>query len=101
MLSILDQLDTSAYPEDHVLYSKVNKKVLGKFKDETNSLPMRAIEIGGVKNYSFIYGDNVEVKHLKGVNKGTRHGGVSFFFFFFLASLLPVRQGSGARVRPP
>ena len=29
-----DELDCSDYPKDHAFYSEVNKKVLGKFKDE-------------------------------------------------------------------
>lgn len=32
--------DTSNYPKDHALYSTVNKKVIGKFKDETGGLPI-------------------------------------------------------------
>ena len=32
--------DTSNYPKDHPLYSTVNKKVIGKFKDETGGLPI-------------------------------------------------------------
>ncbi len=34
MESMKDKLDTSNYPEDHPLFSNVNKKVVGKFKDE-------------------------------------------------------------------
>ena len=34
MKNIQDDLDTSNYPENHPLYSNVNKKVIGKFKDE-------------------------------------------------------------------
>ena len=30
-----DLFDTSDYPQDHLLYSNTNKKVTGKFKDET------------------------------------------------------------------
>ncbi len=33
--------DTSDYPKDHPAYSDRNKKVLGKFKDETNSNPIK------------------------------------------------------------
>ena len=32
--------DTSNYPEEHPLYSKVNKKVLGKMKDECEGIPI-------------------------------------------------------------
>ena len=36
LMEILDQLDTASYPKDHPLYSIVNNKIIGKFKDETN-----------------------------------------------------------------
>ena len=32
--------DTSDYPKDHPLYSNTNKKVIGKFKDETEGRPI-------------------------------------------------------------
>jgi len=35
----LQHYDTSAYPKTHPLYSPVNAKVIGKFKDGTNSIP--------------------------------------------------------------
>ena len=37
----LQHYDTSAYPKTHPLYSPVNTKVIGKFKDETNSIPFK------------------------------------------------------------
>ena len=30
-----DLFDTSGYPQNHLLYSNTNKKVIGKSKDET------------------------------------------------------------------
>jgi len=35
----LQHYDTSVNPKTHPLYSPVNAKVTGKFKDETNSIP--------------------------------------------------------------
>ena len=35
----LQHYDTSAYPKTHPLYSPVNAKAIGKFKDKTNSIP--------------------------------------------------------------
>ena len=35
-----DLYDTSDYPKDHPLYSVSNKKVIGKFKDETEGVPV-------------------------------------------------------------
>ncbi|KAK3928252.1 putative DNA polymerase [Frankliniella fusca] len=43
MLDYMEHLDTSDYPQDHFLYSSVNKKVIGKFKDELNGTPLRAM----------------------------------------------------------
>src|SRR5436190_23664297 len=37
----LDLFDTSAYPKDHKCYSEKNKKRLGVFKDETESIPIK------------------------------------------------------------
>ena len=43
MKEIIDELDTSEYPEDHPLHSKKNKKVIGKFKDELKCKIMNEI----------------------------------------------------------
>ena len=32
--------DISNYPKEHFLYSTTNKKIIGKFKDETGGLPI-------------------------------------------------------------
>lgn len=60
--------DTSNYPIDHPLHSNVNKKVLGKFKDELGGLIME--EACGLRSkmYSLKYGRN-EKKTAKGVNR--------------------------------
>ena len=39
-LEMMEHFDTSAYPKDHFLYSEVNKKVVGKMKDEYNGVPV-------------------------------------------------------------
>jgi hypothetical protein len=59
--------DHSEFPVNHPLYSAVNKKVLGKFKDES---PGREIvEFVGLraKVYSLMFEDDKEKKRLKGV----------------------------------
>jgi hypothetical protein len=49
-----DLFDTSDYPKNHPLYSEVNKKVIGKFKDETHGKPI--IEFCGLRSkmYTFL-----------------------------------------------
>ena len=61
--------DTSAYPQDHPLYSLANKKVLGKLKDECAG---RAIaEYVGLrpKMYSIVEAGGINTKKAKGVKK--------------------------------
>ena len=61
--------DTSNYPTDHFLFSNVNKKVIGKFKDETAGLPI--VEWIGLraKMYSMKLDDGKEKKTGKGIKK--------------------------------
>ncbi|CAG2200908.1 unnamed protein product [Mytilus edulis] len=73
--------DTSEYNPEHRLYSTLNKKVLGKMKDETHGIPIQ--EFVGLKSkmYSLIYEENkklCEKKTAKGIKKSvikhdTRH----------------------------
>ncbi|KAK3720534.1 hypothetical protein QZH41_001987 [Actinostola sp. cb2023] len=44
-----DLYDTSEYPRNHVLHSTVNKKVLGKMKDETHGLPIEEFVVYALK----------------------------------------------------
>ena len=65
--------DFSNYPKNHNLYSEENKKVPGKFKDETASKEI--VEFVGLKSkmYSFSVKDSdknlIEIKTAKGVKK--------------------------------
>lgn len=52
---IKEHLDTSDYPKTHPLYSTVNKKVVGKFKDELNSNEMIENVNLRSKLYAFSY----------------------------------------------
>ena len=61
--------DTSNYPQDHFLYSTTNKKVIGKFKDETAGLPIREWVGLRAKMYSMKLDDDKEKKTGKGINK--------------------------------
>ena len=75
----LELFDTSDYPPDHLLHSKVNKKVIGKFKDETAGTPIREFVGLRPKMYSFLLEGGKEKKTAKGVKKSVkereiRHG---------------------------
>ena len=65
--------DFSEYPKDSVCYDSLNKKVLGKMKDELNE--SKIVESVGLKckMYSLISEDDKEVNKVKGVNKKLRH----------------------------
>lgn len=70
MRDYMHLFDTSDYPPDHFLHSNKNKKVLGKFKDETNG---KAIErFCGLRSKLYVYkvvNNEEEVKKAKGVCK--------------------------------
>lgn len=62
--------DFSDYPPNHTLHGLTipNKKVIGKLKDETNSIPIKQFVALRPKLYAFQYG-NEEKKKAKGVKK--------------------------------
>jgi hypothetical protein len=64
----LDYYDTSDYPTNHFCHSSSNKKVLGKFKDEANSIPVKSFVGLRAKMYAMKYGDKV-LKRAKGVKR--------------------------------
>ena len=66
-----DKFDTSDYPPDHFLHSITNKKVIGKMKDETASLPIKEFIGLRSKMYSMTYGDGIEKKTAKGIKQST------------------------------
>jgi hypothetical protein len=68
MGQMASHFDTSDYPEEHPLYSKVNKKVVGKFKDETNSFPISEPVGLNSKMYCFTVGDTTK-RTAKGIKK--------------------------------
>ena len=70
--------DFSEYPKDHFLYSETNKKVIGKFKDETAGDPV--IEWVGLrpKMYSMITKKGKEEKKGKGIKKSVLKKEVTF-----------------------
>jgi hypothetical protein len=63
-----DQFDFSDYPKDHPLYSSKNKKVIGKFKDETNGVAIQEFVGLRAKMYSILV-DGKAKKRAKGVKQ--------------------------------
>ena len=61
--------DTSDYPKDHPCYSGMNKKVIGKFKDECNGKPIEEVICLRSKMYSIMKGDKKCEKKAKGTAK--------------------------------
>ena len=61
--------DTSDYPKEHPLHSTVNKKVLGKMKDECAGTPISDIICLKPKMYSNMKADEKNIRKAKGVKK--------------------------------
>ena len=56
-----NRYDFSEYPLDHPLYDTSNRKALGFFKDELNSIPMR--EFVGLRSKCYAFHCTGEVKN--------------------------------------
>ena len=67
MAEHVDDYDFSAYSKDHPLFSNMNKKVIGKFKDELNGRPLE--EFIGVLPKCYILLFHGEVKDTKVVHE--------------------------------
>ena len=61
--------DTSDYPKEHPLHSNMNKKVLGKMKDECAGTPIAEAVCLRPKMYSILRADEKNIKKAKGVKK--------------------------------
>ena len=64
-----EKFDNSDYPENSQYFDKSNKKVIGKFKDESHGIPIR--EFVGLKSkmYSYLTENNKVGKTCKGIAK--------------------------------
>jgi len=60
-----DKYDLGGYSKDHFLYDTTNDKVIGKFKDETNGLPITEFVGLRSKMYAFKYEVNEKMKEKK------------------------------------
>lgn len=54
--------DFSAYPRNHSLYDASNKKIIGKMKDETESVPVKEFVGLRSKMYSMVHGNTEKPK---------------------------------------
>ncbi|CAG2246902.1 unnamed protein product [Mytilus edulis] len=68
MMEYQDMFDTSEYDEAHMLHSNHNKKVLGKFKDETKGVPISEFVGLRAKMYSYAF-EGGEKHTAKGITK--------------------------------
>ncbi|CAH0382338.1 unnamed protein product [Bemisia tabaci] len=68
MLTYIDEFDTSDYPKNHPAYSEKNKKVIGKFKEEYNAVPVKTFVGLRAKMYAIESIDD-EKKRAKGIKK--------------------------------
>ena len=64
-----EKFDNSDYPKSSPYFDKVNKKVIGKFKDEAAGIPI--IEFVGLRSkmYSYLRDDQKEGRTAKGIKK--------------------------------
>ena len=69
--------DFSDYPKDHPLYDVSNKKVIGKFKDETSSKIITEFAAPKIKMYSFKT-EEYESKKAKGIKKSVVKNELTF-----------------------
>ena len=68
MKTDLQFFDTRDYPTNHSCFSKINSKVLGKFKDECSGVtPLEFVGLRA-KIYSILMPDQCEKKTGKGIN---------------------------------
>lgn len=75
-----DAFDTSAYPVGHKCRFPDNNKVLGKFKDECNSVPVTHFVGLRPKMYSMKYGGKI-IKKIKGIKKYAVRNMITFEHF--------------------
>ena len=64
-----NKFDNSDYPESSTFFNKSNKKVIGKFKDESPSSPIKEFIGLRSKMYSYIKDDSKVSKTAKGIKK--------------------------------
>ena len=64
-----EKFDNSDYPKGSKFYDNTNKKVIGKFKDESGGIPIKEFIGLRSKLYSYIKDDEQKNKTAKGIKK--------------------------------
>ena len=64
-----DKFDNSDYPENSPYFNKTNKKVIGKFKDESAGIPITEFVGLRSKMYSYVKDNEQTVQTAKGIKK--------------------------------
>ena len=64
-----NKFDNSDYPENSPYFNKINKKVIGKFKDEASGIPV--VEFVGLRSkmYSYVKDNEQTARTAKGIKK--------------------------------
>ena len=70
--SFKQHLDLSNYEESSKLYDRTNRKVIGKFKDETEGVPIREAIVLKPKMYSLLLNDGQNPKRAKSVPRAAK-----------------------------
>lgn len=78
MLGMIDYLDTSDFPTNHLCYSVKNKIVLGKFKDEMNDKIITKFIALRAKMYSITTVGGSKIKKIKGISRNVVKRDISF-----------------------
>ena len=71
-LDLNEMMDTSDFPTTHPLHSNKHKKVIGKFKDEMNGVPIEEFIGLRPKMYSVLASDKVEKRVAKGITRAAQ-----------------------------
>ena len=92
--------DNSDYPSDSKFYFSENKKVIGKFKDETAGVPIR--EFIGLKSkmYSISLDNEKNSKKAKGVKKNVIRKGISHQDYLDVLNQSKVMHHKMKTIRP-
>ena len=64
--------DNSDYPESSPFFDKANKKVIGKFKDESPQIPIVEFVGLGSKMYSYVKDNKKEASRAKGIKESVK-----------------------------